>query len=120
MAQIVGSKRTQRGQTVLMPPTQASVDRIDHTANGALAVATYDGVCGKKTLIDGNVTYTGWCIAGRTADTDDAIWRIRRETNDGSGNITTDWATVAASGDSPARVGEFEHVWDDYATLTYS
>ena len=56
----------------------------------------------------GGVTYIGEVPVG-TGD-DQPKWRIRQMTDDGT-LLTIKWA----SGDK-----EFQHIWDDRASLTYS
>lgn len=59
---------------------------------------------------NGNVQYKGIAQAGATTST--ANWQIRRFNYDGSDNLThIDWA----DGDT-----DFNNVWDNYASLSYS
>lgn len=56
------------------------------------------------------ITYFGKAQPG--VGTDDAVWQIFKLTFDGSGNfISQTWADGN---------GNFDNVWDDRATLTYS
>jgi len=102
-ASVISAKRGVGHLNPQALPVSASVSATV-TPNPPYALATrVDDVGGTP-----DITYVGEADPGSA--TSSAIWRVKRVTDDGSELLTIEWAGG----------GNFDQIWDDRASLTYS
>jgi hypothetical protein len=85
-------------------------------AQGQLIPSTFDELAFRGDDTSGTtLTYKGWARIGSA--TSAAVWKIQKLTYDASGNILTiTWPQTTAG----IATSEYQFIWDNRASLTYS
>jgi len=97
---------------------QVNVSHVDHARTTAAHVVATDAPA--AVIVDdagAGTVYNGRAFPG-TAESF-AGWQISKTVVAGDLSTTT-WATVDPGGGAALSVAQFEHIWDDRASLTYT
>ena len=120
MSQLVGRKLPQ-SQIPSEDFIPVSAENTDHYGNAALYAMIFGSGNKSHQIVAGNIVYVGEAAPGSLET--EAKWRVTKQEDLSAGagtNIVVTHAYVPAAGAVPAKYSGFDHIFNNYATLTYA